>query len=213
MTLSSPRASTTTLAVDARTPDNAAAEHLVHVLDGVLPAPDPAYVASTHFVTGGVPHTAVAASWSSADVPAGDAGALLDLVATRVRELLGPGTEVGLVLHGQDGAASRGPEDLVAGALRASSEHRARSGGRLARYPGRTQVERRCTVAEVLDLSAIDAVEALAGTEVQPDTVLDLTEWARPTWRLGRVVLLVQPGRSGLVPFDSRHQIPCCSAH
>ena len=116
-------------------------------------------------------------------------------------------------MHAEDGTASRGPEDLVAGALHAGSEHRARSAGRLARFAGRTEVERRCTVADVLGASLVDDVQALAGTDVRADTVLDLTEWARPTWRGGRAVLLVQPGLDGLVPFESRHQTPCCSDH
>ena len=211
MTPSALRASTTCLAVDARTRDHAGAEHLVHVLDGLLPVTDPAYVASTHLVPGDAPHKDVATSWPSAHTVAEEE--LLELVAARVGELLDVEAEVGLVLHGHDGTASRGPEELVSGALRAGGEHRARSAGRLARYAGQAEVERRRTVAEVLALSAIDDVEALAGTDVRPDTLLDLTEWARPTWRAGRAVLLVQPGLSALVPFESRHQIPCCADH
>ncbi|WP_210650024.1 hypothetical protein [Nocardioides sp. SYSU D00065] len=212
MTTDPSRASTTCVAVDARTRDHAGAEHLVHLLDTVLPAAGPGYVASTHVVPGEAPHTAVAASWPSIADPALTSEQLLELVADQVDEL--PGLdEAGVVVHGPEGTVSRGADDLVAGALRASGEHRDRSAGRLARFPGRADVERRCTVAEVLALSAVDAVEALAGTEVEPTTLLDLTEWARPTWRGGRAVLLVQPGHSGLVPFESRHQIPCCSRH
>ncbi|WP_322919179.1 hypothetical protein [Nocardioides renjunii] len=209
MTTRSPRASTTCVAVDARTSDNAGAEHLVHLLDAVLPAAEPGYVASTHLVPGEGPHTAVAASWPCVEGSAPAAEDVLELVAAAVDALGG----VGIVVHGETGTASRGPEELVAGALRAGGEHRARSTGRLARYHGRSDVERRTTVAEVVALSVVDAVEALAGTDVEPTTPVDLTGWARPTWQHGRVVLLVQQGHAGLVPFESRDQIPCCSHH
>ena len=203
------RASTTVLAVDARTSDHAGAEHLVHLLDGVLPAAAADYVASTHLVAGAPAHTAVAASWSSAEA----AMPAVDEVLGHLAAGLDGTRELAVVVLGEDGTVSRGPADLVEGALRAGAEHRSRSAGRLARYPGRADVERRCTVADVLALSAIDAVEALAGTTVEPRTALDLSEWARPTWQRGRAVLLVQAGRSALVPFESRHQIPCCSDH
>jgi hypothetical protein len=101
----------------------------------------------------------------------------------------------------------------VDGAGTALAEHRERRAGRLARFPGQQDVQRRLSVADVLSLSCVDAVEALAGTEVGPETRLDLTGFVRPTWRAGRCVVLVQPSAGDLVPFESRHQIPCCSDH
>lgn len=210
MTTISVRASTTHLAVDARTADQAGAEHVVHLLDDLLPATHPTYVASTHLVAGPTPHTAVVASWTSTDPLGGPPEEVVEDLATRLGRHL---PEAGLVLTASSGTASRGPEELVSSALGALAEHRARSAGRLARYRGRAAIERLCTVSEVLTQSAVDSVDVLAGTVLEAESMLDLREWARPTWRNGTTVLLVQPGRTGLVPFESRHQIACCSDH
>jgi hypothetical protein len=169
------------LAVDAAARDIAAAEHVVHLLDDVLPAGDPSYVASTHVVDGRV---VVVASWDGTD-PASYAEAVTAAV---------PGAAVR-----SDGAAVE--------------DHVVRRRGRLARFAGRAAIERRLTVREVLEGSAVDAVEGLAGVVVEDDTVVDLTDWARPTWRAGRTVILVQPARDGLVPFEARQQIACCADH
>ncbi|MBC2959223.1 hypothetical protein [Nocardioides deserti] len=201
-------ASTVLLAVDVGTRDHAGAEHVVHQLDALLPAELVAhatYVASTHVVsTDDGAHTAVAASWTRS---ASEAAALLSRLA-------GPlGDDVGVLVVAAGDEDAAGPSALVAGARAAAEQHAGRTAGRLARFAGRAGVERVCTVAEVEALDAVDAVEALAGTEVGPDTLVDLREWARPTWRAGRAVLTVQPGREHLVPFESRYQIPCCSDH
>ena len=194
------------VAIDAGSRDLAAAEHVVHLLDDVLPAGDPSYVASTHVVEteAGGRRLAVAASWSAVAPPG--------LVAGLVSAL---GTEVGILLEGSADRATRqaGPTDAVAGARAAAAEHRSRTTGRLARYPGRDAIERRLTAGEVVRRSAVDSVEGLAGTDVGDDAEVDLTGWARPAWREGRVVLLVQPARHALVPFEARDQIPCCSSH
>ncbi|MEQ7847159.1 hypothetical protein [Nocardioides kribbensis] len=102
---------------------------------------------------------------------------------------------------------------VARGARAALGEHRARRAGRLVDYPGRAAVERVTTPAAVEADSGVDAVEGLAGSDVRRDAALDLTGFARPVWREGRCVLLVQPGRGGLVAFEQRVQIPCCSAH
>lgn len=186
--------STVLVAVDAGTTDVGGAEHLVALLDTVLPADLPAYVASTHVVPGG--RTAVACSWEGAHLVDGD-------------ELL---AAVGAdsVLVQVDGAdrGDAGPE--VAEAAR---QHATRSAGRLVRYAGRADVERRLTVDEVLRLTPVDEVRAVGLPVLAGDTVVDLTEWARPTWQAGRTVLLVQQASTGLVPFESRVQIACCADH
>ncbi|WP_435742357.1 hypothetical protein [Nocardioides sp. SYSU DS0663] len=197
------RASAVLVAVDARTRDHADAEHLLHLLDDLLPADDPTYLASTHAVdTGDGVHTAVVASWTGA---APDASRLHGRLAGALA------TDVAVVVDRPPQVA--GPTSLVAGARAAADQHSARSAGRLARFAGRADIERPCTVADVLALAAVDDVEALAGTELVPGTALNLSEWARPTWRSGRAVLVVQPARNGMVPFESRHQIPCCADH
>lgn len=197
----------TTLGVDGDTRDHGAAEHLVHAVGEVL-----AQVAgtgsdrwaSTHVVRVPDAHTAVALSWADPGEGAGPP-ARADVLC-RLAEAL-PG--VALVLDG----ASAGPPELLGGARAARGEHRARRAGRLVDYPGRAAVERVTTPAAVEADSGVDAVEGLAGSDVRRDAALDLTGFARPVWREGRCVLLVQPGRGGLVAFEQRVQIPCCSAH
>jgi len=66
--------------------------------------------------------------------------------------------------------------------------------------------------ASVAD-SVVEEVVGLAGVSVAPDSPVDLTGFARPVWREGRCVLLVQQAAAGLVPFEARVQVPCCSAH
>jgi hypothetical protein len=105
------------------------------------------------------------------------------------------------------------PQAYVTPDSPAIAEATARSAGRLARYLGRTRIETVTTVAEVEADSVVDAVEGLAGIDLDPGDTLDLTGFARPVWREGRCVLLVQRAAAGLVPFEVRDQIPCCSDH
>lgn len=103
---------------------------------------------------------------------------------------------------------------LAPAAAAALREHRERTAGRLARYPGRAEVERVTTAGDVVALSCIDAVEGLAGVEVTASSGLDLSGFARPTWRDGTCTLLVQRGRDGmLIPFEVRDQQACCADH
>ena len=194
--------STVLVAVDTRSKDVSAAEHVVHDLDQALGAADlDAYVASTHVVRDDLgPHLAVAAGWLA---PAAAAPALLDRVASRF-----PGAGVAV-----DRAGWAGPADLVAGARSALAEHRSRQGGRLVRFPGQAEIERRLTVEEVLALSCVDVVSGLAGVEINPRSELDLTGFVRPTWHDGQCTVLVQQSVHGLIPFEVRDQIPCCAAH
>ncbi|WP_193613340.1 hypothetical protein [Nocardioides lijunqiniae] len=193
------------LAVDAGTADHAGAEHLLHrldaLLDGVAGLPGPSDLASTHVVPGPVAHTAVVLSWDGQARRGEEAQRLL-------AEAL---PDAGVVVAPTGSAA--GPDDRVAGADHALAEHEERRAGRLARFPGQAEVERRIAVADVLTLSCVDAVEGLAGREVGPGTMLDLTGFVRPTWRDRWCVVLVQASAGDLVPFESRHQIPCCSDH
>lgn len=173
------------LAVDAGSRTLAEVEHLVHEIDAALAhLPEEAYVVSTHVVRDPAAHLAAVVGWTG-------------VRPDRVRDGL-----LGL-------AGARVDPDHPA-----VPEHRARAAGRLARYPGRSAIERRLTAAEVVGLSCVDAVEGLAGTAVRPDSVLDLTGFARPTWRDGRCTLLVQQARDGvLLPFEVRDQVPCCANH
>ncbi|MEI7058195.1 hypothetical protein WBG06_20375 [Nocardioides sp. CCNWLW239] len=176
-----------TLAVDADARDLAAAEHLVHRLDEVLGAdgPEDAYVISTHVVQEPTARLVAVLDWPG-----------------------GPAVEELTAL-----LADRLPDAYVTLDSPAIAEATARTAGRLARYPGRTRIETVTTVAAVATDSVVDAVEGLAGITLAPDDALDLTGFARPVWREGRCVLLVQRAAGGLVPFEMRHQIPCCSDH
>lgn len=175
------------LAVDADARDLAAAEHLVHRLDEVLGAgqPEDAYVISTHVVREPTARFVAVLNW-----PGGPP--IEELIALLADQL---------------------PQAYVTPDSLAIDEAAARSAGRLARYPGRTRIETVTTVAAVGTDSVVDAVEGLAGIELEPGDTLDLTGFARPMWREGRCVLLVQRSAAGLVPFEMRHQIPCCSDH
>ena len=182
----------TRLAVDADARDLAAVEHLVHRLDEVLGTgqPEDPYVISTHVVREPMARFVAVLDWAVLDRPGGPAiGELTALLADRL------------------------PDAYVTPDSPAIAEAAARTAGRLARYPGRTRIETVTTVAAVEAESVVDTVEGLAGIELAPDDVLDLTGFARPVWREGRCVLLVQRSATGLVPFEMRHQIPCCSDH
>ncbi len=195
---------TSLVAVDALSRSLAEVEHLVHELDEAL-GPVADLLVSTHLVPTPASHFTAVASWTGGD-RATAVGQVMERIVERVGglEVLASGEDV--VLLGRDPRVT----DVLGAAV---AEHVHRQSGRLARYPGQSEIERRLSVQEVLDSSTIDAVEGLAGVEVRPDSVVDLTGFARPTWRGGRCVLLVQPGLGGLVPFELRDQIPCCSDH
>ncbi|SDK48034.1 hypothetical protein SAMN05428985_104173 [Nocardioides sp. YR527] len=178
---------TARLAVDADARDLAAAEHLVHRLDEVLGAgqPEDAYVISTHVVREPTARFVAVLDWPG-----------------------GPAVEELTAL-----LADRLSHAYVSHDSPAIEEAADRTAGRLARYPGRTRIETVTTVAAVEADSVVDDVEGLAGIELEPGDTLDLTGFARPVWRAGRCVLLVQRSATGLVPFEVRNQIRCCSDH
>jgi hypothetical protein len=194
-----------TLAVDTRARDLASVDHVVHELDGVLAGVGPtAYLASTHVVSSGGAHLAVAAEWAVPEVA--DPASLLSALESVF-------FDAGLVVETTGRRRSAGPSELVEGAADALERHRSRVSGRLARFPGQTDIERRLTVAEVVSSSYVDEVTGLAGTEVAPDSEVDLTGFVRPTWSEGRCTLLVQQAATGLIPFEVREQHACCSEH
>lgn len=195
-------AATVLVAVDARSRDHAAAEHLLHHLEAALPPTRPAYVASTHVVADPEPHIALALSWEGRIDPA----VLLSALAAVTPEAT-------VVVECSSRATRPGVEDLLGAALAAAEQHRTRRLGRLVRFPGQHRIEGAVTVAEVVERSCVDEVRALAGTELTDDSVLDLSDFARPTWASGTCILAVQNGSQGLIPFEVREQIACCSDH
>lgn len=207
MSETSASSATVLVAVDASSRDVASAEHLVHRLDRLLPGAGRAsYVASTHVVsTSTGSHVALAASWTTGPGDAATPGLLTMLVG----ELSAAGV---VVMTGPEAAAA-GPGELTAGARAAATQHRDRSAGRLARFPGQLVARDLITVSDLLRVTCIDQVEALAGVRVSPATVLDLGDFVRPTWRCGVCTLLVQAGAAAPIPFEVRDQIACCSDH
>ena len=196
-------ASTRVVAVDARSRTLADVEHLVHRIDQVLGGGLDAssYVVTSHTVVEPDRHFALVVSWRE--------GPERDEVARSLEAAI----EGAAVVGGEDPASGAGHVAPLPGLAAAVGEHTGRRTGRLARYPGRDAIERRLTVGEVIASSCVDEVAGLAGTEVQSDSVVELTGFARPEWRAGRCVLLVQPGVDALLPFEVRQQIPCCTDH
>jgi len=96
----------------------------------------------------------------------------------------------------------------------AAAEHVARSSGRAVLYPGVEKLVGTLSVAEILELSAIEKVEVLGGGEADPAALVDTGDFVRPQWRLGSLTLTTTPAAGGhLVPFETRHPTPCCAAH
>ena len=86
--------------------------------------------------------------------------------------------------------------------------------GRAVRYPGVELLVGTLTVAEVLALSAIAAVEVLGSGAADPAALLDTGGFVRPHWRAGVLTLTTTPAAGGrLVPFETRYPTPCCAAH
>jgi hypothetical protein len=69
------------------------------------------------------------------------------------------------------------------------------------------------SVGAVLLLSAIDEVRSLAEGSPESDDALDTQGFVRPRMQGGRLVLTVQPGLHGYVPFEQPNPTPCCADH
>lgn len=113
-----------------------------------------------------------------------------------------------VALAGQPAADGRS-----AGALAAVAAHHARAGGRAVVYPGSDRLRGRVTVATVLG-TAIEQVANLGGGPVAPDDVVVTSDFVRPRWTSGQLVLHVLPGSGGtLVPFEQPDPHRCCEDH
>ena len=69
------------------------------------------------------------------------------------------------------------------------------------------------TVGDLLLVSAIDEVRALAGVVPALDDRVDTQDFVRPRVQGGRLVLTVQPAEHGHVPFEQPNPTPCCADH
>ena len=191
------------VAVDAGSRTIAEVEQLAGLVDEVLAGrvDESSYVLSAHHITEPDRHFAVVLSWTDGPAREEIAQALADM------------NDSARVLRDDHTAAVGDSPDALPGLAAAIADHTGRAAGRLTRFPGRTAIERRLTAGEIVTLSCVDEVVGLAGLEIQPDSVVNLTGFARPQWSTGRCVLLVQPGTPDLVPFEVRQQIPCCADH
>ncbi len=84
---------------------------------------------------------------------------------------------------------------------------------RLFVFPGHDNLLGTLCVGEVLLLSAIDEVRALAEGIPKADDPLDTQGFVRPRLQGGRLVLTVQRGIRGYVPFEQPNPTPCCADH
>ena len=106
-------------------------------------------------------------------------------------------------------APESAPELQVAAESAATAKH-----GRAVLFPGVERLVGVLSVAEVLALSAIERVEVLGSGIADAAATLDTTDFVRPQWRDGELVLTVVPAAGGvLVPFEVRSPTPCCAEH
>ncbi|WP_019064627.1 hypothetical protein [Streptomyces prunicolor] len=119
-------------------------------------------------------------------------------------------TEMGAALddrrHGPAGAAAA-----------AAAEHAARRSGRAVLFPGSDQLTGTLTVADLLQLSAVDRVIVVGATSGDsPDPVIPVQtqDHVRPEWREGQLVLALVPAAGNtLAPFEVPNPTPCCADH
>ncbi|GGM84777.1 hypothetical protein ACFFX1_24555 [Dactylosporangium sucinum] len=87
-------------------------------------------------------------------------------------------------------------------------------GARAVLFEGSDKLVGTIPVATVLAESAIDQVTILGGALVVPEMLIDTRDFVRPIWREGKLTLVTQFARNGvLVPFEPPSQTPCCHDH
>ncbi len=107
-----------------------------------------------------------------------------------------------------------GPLGLRHAADQASLELAGRLAGRAVHFQGQERLTGEVATDDVPALSAIRAVEGIAGTPTV-GTRLVTRDFVRPVLRAGALVLQVRPfGEEGTVaPFEVPDPTPCCAAH
>lgn len=104
-------------------------------------------------------------------------------------------------------------EQWAAGAQLAMAAHWDRTGGRAVRFPGEETLTGTVKVCAVLGRTAIDQVDVLGGSPAE-GLLLQTREHVRPTFRSGRLVLLVRPAGDGeVIPFEIAAPHLCCGGH
>ncbi|WP_326552463.1 hypothetical protein [Micromonospora sp. NBC_01813] len=102
--------------------------------------------------------------------------------------------------------------DFASAAEVVAAEHRQRRSGRAVRYPGVESLVGELSVAELLELSAIERVTLLGGVDPEPDTPVLTRDFVRPQWINGVLTLIAAPAGSGRIgPFELPDPTPCCA--
>lgn len=174
-------------------PDTAAAERWLAAL------PEAPLLACTHLVREPRPHVALSLVFAATHPVA-----TTPVATTPIAAVSSAAAESSIAA--ESSAATESPA--------AAAEHRARSSGRAVLYPGVARLVGTLSVAEIIASSAIDRVDVLGGGPADPETLVDTGDFVRPQWHAGALTLTTTPAAGGrLVPFETRHPTPCCSAH
>ncbi|MDP9791575.1 hypothetical protein J2S43_000087 [Catenuloplanes nepalensis] len=103
---------------------------------------------------------------------------------------------------------------LRAAADEAAARHRTRVSGRAVLFPGADALTGTLTAADILDLSAIERITILGGTDATRDTTIETRDFVRPLFRSGRLELVLVPIVGGrFAPFEVPNPTPCCADH
>ncbi|GAA2560510.1 hypothetical protein GCM10010435_34860 [Winogradskya consettensis] len=87
-------------------------------------------------------------------------------------------------------------------------------GARAVIFPGSSTLTGDLSAADILSLSAINAIEILGGAAIIGDQLIRTGDFIRPQWQNGGLILTVMPAVGGLlVPFETRNPTPCCADH
>jgi hypothetical protein len=186
-------------------PDTATAEHWLASL------PEAPLLACTHLVREPRPHVALSLVFAATRPVATTPIAAVSSIAMESPIATAPAATESPAAA-ESPAATESP--AAAESPVAAAEHRARSSGRAALYPGVERLVGTLSVAEIIARSAIDRVDVLGGGPADPETLVDTGDFVRPQWHAGALTLTTTPAAGGrLVPFETRHPTPCCSAH
>lgn len=126
-----------------------------------------------------------------------------------------PHVAVSLAVPAGSPPIGTGEDSLRAAADTAAAAHRARRSGRAVLFPGVHRLVGVLTVAEVLQLSAIERVRVLGSAEPpDPSTPVDTRDHVRPQWSDGVLTLVATPSAGGrIAPFEVPSPTPCCADH
>ncbi|MFI6462515.1 hypothetical protein [Streptomyces sp. NPDC050538] len=186
------------IGVDAGTTTLREADHLIRDLATTLGLP-PGTVACTHLIrTDTRRGTSVSFALPEGDEPA-------EAIWRRLTA-----TEMGAALDNR----RHGPAEAAA---LAAAEHTARRSGRAVLFPGSDQLTGTVTVADLLQLTAIDGVFVVGATwgeAPDPVTPVHTQDHVRPEWREGQLILALVPAAgNALAPFEVPNPTPCCADH